>query len=223
MKAKIINSGSDGNCTVLTDSIGNQIMLDCGLPYKVIVPNINMARLDALFITHAHHDHCYDSSYTKFKNYGVDIYTQDTTTVNQVISLKNWFILPLPLQHNVKCHGYLVRSKIDNKTVAYITDTIYIPNLNLDNIDLLIIETNYDTNVVQECEAKGTSVNSGYRNHLSIQQVEGYLQSHNANLKSIVAYHISNSGLIKIPKIIQTLSKYAQKVYISEPNAEIVV
>lgn len=52
---KILNSGSDGNCT-----IWNNVMIDCGIAFKRIKPHLKNITL--LIITHIHGDHLNPSS-----------------------------------------------------------------------------------------------------------------------------------------------------------------
>ncbi len=48
MPYEILNSGSDGNCILLNDNI----MLDCGIPYKKIKPYLKNIKI--IFISHRH-------------------------------------------------------------------------------------------------------------------------------------------------------------------------
>lgn len=54
MLVRIINSGSDGNCTILKDSNDNELMLDCGLPYEIIASQCNLRKLTAVMLSHYH-------------------------------------------------------------------------------------------------------------------------------------------------------------------------
>lgn len=55
MLINVIQSGSKGNCTILTDKNDNQLILDCGIRYENISKNIkDFCKLDGLFITHEH-------------------------------------------------------------------------------------------------------------------------------------------------------------------------
>lgn len=54
MNVKIINSGSNGNCTILEDTNGNQVLLDCGLSYETIISNINYSKLICVLVSHYH-------------------------------------------------------------------------------------------------------------------------------------------------------------------------
>lgn len=54
MLVRIVNSGSDGNCVIVEDNNKNQILLDCGLSYDIIVQNTNLSMLNAVCLTHYH-------------------------------------------------------------------------------------------------------------------------------------------------------------------------
>lgn len=219
MNIRILNSGSDGNCSILTDCEGNQLMFDCGVPYNDIAKNVSMILIDGILITHAHQDHI--QGLDRFKKFGFDIYSPKNIEDGKIIDLPHWKIMPMKVVHNVDCFSFLVLSKVENKQMAYITDTIYIPNMNLEKLDLLYIETNYDQEMVDDILAKGSPINYGYKHHLSIQRVIEYLEIKNTKVKNIIAAHTSNSGLIKIPDIPQALEKYAEKVFIAQPKLSI--
>lgn len=219
MKIKIINSGSDGNCCIVKDINENSIILDCGIIYNRIASEINLSKLDFICISHFHSDHI--KGLDKFAKFGFDIYSPKNIFTNKMIDTPNWKIIPMQVVHNVKCFGYIIHNKIENKNLVYLTDTTFIPNINLSNIDLLIIETNYDKDIVKKCEEEKIQVNSGYKNHLSLQKVEQYLQNKKVSIPNLVAFHLSNSGLIDINKTKKVLQKFSKNVYISAPNTTI--
>jgi len=52
---KVIGSGSSGNC-YLANFNGTQILLECGLPFKVIQKALNfkLSSIEACLVTHEH-------------------------------------------------------------------------------------------------------------------------------------------------------------------------
>lgn len=54
MMTNIIHSGSDGNCVVVTDKEENQIILDCGINYELILPYIKIRQLNCVCTSHIH-------------------------------------------------------------------------------------------------------------------------------------------------------------------------
>lgn len=218
MKAKIIHSGSDGNCVVVTDSKGNQIILDCGINYELIIPYIKLRSLNAVLISHVHQDH--SKSLKQFQRIGINCITWQNVKDGGLIELEHWKILPMKLIHNAPCFGFLIYSKVENKKIAYITDTTYIPKIGK-NIDCLILDTNYSQQIVDRLLASGVQVGIGYRNHLSLEQVKEYLESLNYKIPNFVAYHISNSGLNNVEMIEKTLTSLVGRLIISKPQTDL--
>lgn len=219
MLVRIINSGSDGNCTILKDSKENELMLDCGLPYEIIASQCSLRKLNAVLGTHAHRDHLL--SFDKFEKFGFETFSPKNIQDGKIIDLLNWKIMPMKLVHNVECFGFLIFNKIENKKIVYCTDTTYLPRVG--NADLFILDCNYDEEIVFDKMAKGEEVNIGYRNHCSTQKIVEYIHELGFKPKNLVAYHVSNSQLQSIQKIQETLSPLVENLYIAKPNTEIIV
>lgn len=124
--------------------------------------------------------------------------------------------MPMKLIHNIECFGFLIYSKIENKKMAYITDTNYIPKLG--KIDLLCIDTNYSKKIVEEKLKSNQQINLGHKNHLSNEQVAEYVKNLGYKLPYLIAYHISNSSLNSLFEIKDKLDGLANNLIISKPN-----
>ena len=216
MLVKILNSGSYGNCTILEDINGNQILLDCGLSYETIMNNSSFSKISCILVGHFHKDH--SKSLKIFQKYYFQCYTPENIADGKLIDTDFWKIIPMKLVHNVECFGFFIYSKIEKKKLAYITDTSYIPKLA--NIDCLICDTNYDEEIVLEKLEAGESVNIGYKNHMSTQQIMRYLQQLNFKIPHFVAFHISNSSLNNVEKIKENISPMVGKLIIAAPNTQ---
>lgn len=215
MEVRIIQSGSDGNCTIVKDCQGEELMLDCGLPYDTIVKGCDMGRVNAIFATHHHKDHYL--SYEKLKSFYFPCFTTEEFEKTNRIDLLHWVVVPVKLVHNVECYGLLIYSKNEKKRISYMTDTTYLPKM-LD-VDMFIIDCNYDEDIVFERLSNSSEkVNLGYRNHCSTQKIKKYIQSLGYSVRILVAYHISNSHLQDIEKIKKELSPLVERLYIAEPN-----
>lgn len=59
MEIKTIATGSTGNCYVLTAPNGDQLLLECGIPWKRIAMGMkwDFSRLQGCVISHEHMDH----------------------------------------------------------------------------------------------------------------------------------------------------------------------
>lgn len=216
MNVKIINSGSNGNCTILQDINGNQILLDCGLSYETIINNVKFSNVNFILLSHYHKDH--SKSLAKLQKYYFQCYTPANIEDGKPIETTFWKIIPMKLVHNVECFGFLIYNKIEKKKIAYVTDTSYIPKLA--NIDCLICDTNYDEEIVFEKIVSGDKYNLGYKNHMSNQGIVKYLQQLNFKVPYFVAFHISNSSLNKIPKIKEMIEPLVENLIIAAPNTE---
>ena len=217
MLINVLESGSLGNCTILTDKNNNQLILDCGIIYKNISKKINdFMKLDGVLITHEHSDH--KKSMSKFEDCGIDVFSpmHNNVKANEMIYLNNWKILPMKLSHNVECFGYVVVSNVENKKFVYITDTTFIPKLKLNTIDCLMIEVNYDKNVIDEYINDGKELRSfGYMNHLEMSQVKDYFIDSGEKPKKLIIAHLSNSGYINDDILLETMKPFAEEVYLA--------
>lgn len=220
MEIIILGTGSKGNCVLVQDVKGNQILLDCGIPYSDILRHINFLKLDFVLQTHEHKDH--SLSFDKFKNLGIRMYSQENVTDKQHISNNNWEIIAIELQHNVKCFGYMIKSLAENKTLAYITDTTYIPVFR--KLDCLILDINYSNNVINNLMFSGVQIkNLGFKNHNSIENTVAYFEYYRPIIKKLVAFHLSNSGHNRENLIIENLSQYPEELIIAKKDRKILI
>lgn len=217
MEAKILGSGSDGNCVLLKDIENNELLLDCGVPMSVIAKNISIKNLIAVLVTHEHKDH--SLSYDNFKYLGVKRFCQDDFENGKIIQIGCWKILAIELKHNVKCFGYLIFNMIEKKKIAYITDTTFIPELS--NLDLFILDVNYCENVIFEYSCRNEKFNLGCKNHNSLENTIRYFERRPRKVKNFVAYHLSNSGLNNKNLIKEKLGKYTDNLYIAKNNLKV--
>lgn len=155
-----------------------------------------------------------------FKKFYIDTYTWEDVEDGKPISTANWTIVPMQLHHNVKCFGFLIYSKLEHKTIAYMTDTTLL-RLVSKNTECIIADTNYDEDVVNEKMEKNEPFNKGCLNHMSVQKVAQYIESLGFRPKNFVAFHLSNSQMIKVSKVEELLSPLVDNLIISKPNTEI--
>ena len=180
------------------------------------MPHINLRGLNALLISHEHLDH--SKSFNQFQRIGINTITWENVEDGKIINLEHWKILPMRLIHNVECFGFLIYNKLENKRIAYITDTTYIPKLA--KVDCLIIDTNYSHQKINEKLNNGENINKGYKNHLSVEDIAEYLKLLDYQIPYLVAYHISNSGLNDVEIIQNLLSSLVGELIISKPNTK---
>ena len=156
MTYKIINTGSDGNCTILNDIIA----IDMGVSYKKLTPYLNNLKL--VLLTHIHGDHfnkttikllaknrptlrfgCCDWLVQELINCGVDRRNIDVYEIGNKYDYKIFKVIPIRLYHDVPQCGY--RLFIDNEKLIYATDTYTLDGIKALEYDYYLIEGNYES------------------------------------------------------------------------------
>ncbi len=155
MNYKIINTGSDGNATVIADII----LIDCGVSFRKLEPYFKKLRL--VLLTHIHSDHfnkttirrlakdrptirfgCCEWLVQELIDCGVDRRNIDVYEIGLFYDYGLLKIMPVKLFHDVPNCGYKVF--INNKKVVYATDTNTLGELEAKDFDLYLIEGNYE-------------------------------------------------------------------------------
>ena len=156
MNYKIINSGSDGNCTIINDVIA----IDCGVSYKKLKDYIN--ELKIVLLTHIHTDHFNKSTIKKLANNrptlrfgccewlvndlincGVDKRNIDVYEIDQKYDYSLFSIIPIKLYHDVPQCGY--RVFMNAKKLIYATDTKTLNGISAKDYDVYLVEGNYES------------------------------------------------------------------------------
>lgn len=187
MTYKIINTGSDGNCTI----VNNIIVVDCGVSYKKLIPYIKKLRL--VFISHCHGDHFNKrtvkllaknrptlrfavGSYlvNELINIGVNRANIDVIEPCEVYDYGLFKISPIKLYHDVPNMG--LRLFMNNEKLIYATDTYTLDGIKALEYDVYLIEGNYEN----EEELHSRAYNDYYesrvkRTHLSKEQATEWL------------------------------------------------
>ena len=192
---KVIGSGSSGNCVKIED-----MMVDVGLPYKVIEKELYKVRY--ILITHVHSDHLKMSTAKRIKkmfpsikwigNWDVvkkidlDYVIGDSTK----IKLKDRTIRSFKCIHNVPTHGFTISYK--NFEIIYATDTASLRFAPTGPYDYLFLESNHDQKKVEAIinnskKIYGYDAYAGAKRHLPTQKSKAfyYLNRRNRDSKWI--------------------------------------
>lgn len=180
MNYKIIQSGSQGNCVVIND-----VMIDCGVPYKKIKAELYNIRF--LLITHVHTDHFDLNTYLKIRKDFPRIKTIGNYEVHQkcgvdyisnsgyIVQSKPYEFLPFDCVHDVYCQGFLWVH--EGKSIIYATDTSSLEHAPKIKYDHLFLESNHDEKKLELAinERKGdySPFSNGMR-HLSTQKCKTF-------------------------------------------------
>ena len=212
MEFKIISTGSKGNAVILND----EILIDCGVPYKAIKPYVKGLKL--VLLTHQHSDHFKPETIRKLAmerpslrfgcgkwllpsvlacgvpKWRIDVYIPNT---------KNRYtddlqLIMIPLKHNVSNCGYKIY--LHGEKLFYATDCNNLDGIDAKEYDLYMIEANYEDTEIQdriaEKEANGQYVYEYQvlNNHLSKQKADKFI-GENAGINSRYVYLHGHGGV----------------------------
>ena len=221
MKFIILASGSKGNSTLVINDEGKLLLIDAGISYKEIKQKVerygyDISQIDNVLVTHEHDDHIRSiNSFSNAKIYSMkEINVANTYLEKYTNTLINGFdVIALPLSHDVKCCGYVIRDL--KETLVYITDTGYINYKNIKyitNADYYIFESNHSVPMLMETN-RPFFIKSrilGDEGHLSNEVAsETLCDIIGENTKQIYLAHISQDANTK-DKAINTLYNTAK-------------
>ena len=198
MNYKIINTGSDGNATVIEDII----LIDCGVSFKKLKEYYKQLKI--VLLTHIHQDHFNKKTISKLAierptlrfvcckwlaeelvKCGVNKKNIDIVEIKKKYNYGILKIVPVKLYHDVPNCGY--RIFINAKKVIYMTDTKTLDGIIAKDYDLYLIEANYESKE----ELNSRAVNEIYKErvintHLSKEYTSEWLMKNmGANSKYI--------------------------------------
>lgn len=188
MHYSVINTGSDGNATVLND----KVLIDCGVTFKKLKPYIK--ELQLVLLTHKHQDHfnkrtirllaeerpklrfgCCEWLVQELLDLGINKKRIDVYKIGEKYTYTDTLsVQPVKLYHDVPQCGY--RVFIDGYKCIYCTDTNTLDGIKAENYDFYFIEGNYEN----EQELHERAYNDVYENrvkstHLSKEYATNWL------------------------------------------------
>lgn len=218
MEIEVLGTGSSGNCYKV--KIGKAtLLLECGLPYKVIQKKLNfkISEIEACLVTHEHMDHA--KAVKDLMKAGVDCYmTKGTAEALKVKGHRlNTFrkddkgqgycwkffsdiqILPFEAVHDVKEPvSYFIETRNDKESIVFVTDTAYL-KYKIPECDVLMIECNYVKAKLDENVRLG-NINTNLRNrivknHLSLESLVEALRAASLDrCRKIYLLHLSDGN-----------------------------
>lgn len=188
----ILSTGSKGNAVIVHDFI----LIDCGVPYKLLEPHVPGLKL--VLLTHIHSDHFRPSTLRRLAqerptlrfacgiwlasdlaSAGVPISNIDILTPDVMYGYGSVNVIPVSLVHNVPNCGYKLHFR-DGK-VFYATDTNNLNGIFARNYDLYMVEANYEDEVImQKIAEKQAAGEYAYEvqamhNHLSKAKCDDFI------------------------------------------------
>ena len=213
MNIEVLASSSSGNAYIVDDG-ETALLLDAGITLKEmqIKSNFKVNDVSVCLLSHEHGDH--SKGVKELLKRAVDVYAPPETItalhlsghrvhqaeVSKVFEVGSFKILPVQMFHDCTCYGYLVHSKKTKEKLFFATDTYKI-TVNPKNIDYLILEVNYQMEIINRYVNDGI-VEPGIRGRL--------LQSH---------YELSDA-LVWLSRIDRTKLKRIYVAHLSSGNSD---
>lgn len=220
MRISILGTGSSGNSIYIEDE-HNKILIDAGfsgkkLKEKLNSINRNIEEIEALFISHEHSDHILSAGVLARK-YNIPIYickeSYEYCTdklgkipinlirfIDEDIEFGNLKIKAIDVSHDaIRTLAFKIENK-KGKKIGIATDIGKTNNLlkyNFNDINLLILESNYDFNMLMNCSYPQNlkmRVKSN-RGHLANEESGKFISEvYHENLFQVYLAHISNDS-----------------------------
>ena len=192
----VIATGSTGNAVL----IGNEIMVDCGVPFRALRPHYKTLKL--VLLTHCHGDHISPATVRKLAQerptlrFGCCEWMTEQLVGECGVNKRNIDIYPLGSEikysgfatiradattHNVPNCAYHIQ--IGEDKVFYATDTNSLHSITAKDYDLYLVEGNYNEQEIRaRIEAKQAAGEYCHewdvlKNHLSEQKALDFIYS----------------------------------------------
>lgn len=206
----VLMSGSKGNAVILN----KVIMVDCGIPFKLLKDHQRFLKL--VLLTHIHGDHFNKSTIKRLARERpllrfaccewlvkplVDLGVEaiDVLEIDRQFAYKDFAVEPFELVHNVPNCGYKIH--FPNGSVFYATDTENLNGITAPNYDLYMIEANHGEDEILErialkkAEGQFAYERRAMQNHLSIEQANDFIYKNAGPNSQYVYLHQSEDML----------------------------
>lgn len=202
MVLKCLGSGSSGNCYILENE-SEALILEAGISFKEVkcFLDFQTAKIKGVLSSHGHNDHRkYLHEYEKagiYCLYGDDLFGigfRKSYDLGTAHSLGGFLVYPFPVEHDVKCFGYLIGHE-EIGQLLFVTDTEYI-KYKFHGLNHIMVEANYSQEIIDENMNNGRIVKSLrdriMKSHMSIDTAIGIVEANkNPGLRNVILLHLS--------------------------------
>ena len=227
---KVINSGSSGNCYIITCN-NEKLILDCGIPIKKIKKgfNWNIRNVVGCIVSHVHSDH--SKSVEDIEAMGIQILAPYLGNSCKPMKMGGFTVKPFDLTtldgrwthtnadgSECPCYGFLITHP-EMGRMLYITDCEVV-KWRFKDINHILLGVNYDKDLIDNEDS--AKVNHVYRGHMSIDTACDFVKANNSkDLQNVIMCHLSKSNADK-DLFIEKMKKVAKNanVDVAEPNKE---
>lgn len=209
---KVLHSGSKGNCYVITTE-DETLLIECGVEWSSIIDGLHFQPIKCVgcLLTHSHTDH--SSSIKAVLSHHIDVYASkeeiEATSIHHyrlnAIQAKKPFkvgsfkILPFDTEHDSPHPlGYVIWHKSFG-TLLFATDTYYLKQSFSFPLNHVLIECNYDTDMLKRNYELGHIDKARYERtfgtHMSLQECINTINGFDKSaLKNLMLIHTSRDN-----------------------------
>ena len=240
MKLDVIDSGSKGNCYLLTDSHGVMLIVEAGVhPVDIKKAiNYNLKNVAACIFTHGHQDHC--KAVNHLAASGIPIYASKGTLeeTNMIghhrsvilepmkkVKIGPYTVLGYPTIHDTKEPMGFIINHPESGSICFLTDTVFSP-FKLANISHWIVEANYSEEILEEKRQSG-SENQFLRDrvlqsHFSFQNLQDMLRANDlSKTRTITLIHLSNRNAHAFDFKTKIQEEFLKETYVAESGLSV--
>ena len=207
MVLRTINSGSKGNCYILSDDSDESLILDAGVKSAEIKRELyfNFSLVSGVLITHGHGDH--NLSADELELYGLNVwrpYLVDGGRDRKVFG--KYAVESFPVEHDgTPCCGFYIRH-ISGFKMLYVTDFEFCKwNFGKLNVDCILCECNWDREYVNTDSPNAMHKILG---HASTDVCKGFIEANVSEyLQAVIICHSSNA--VDITKTLEEIKEIA--------------
>lgn len=210
MRLTVIESGSDGNCYLLTASNGQTLVIELGVKFIDVkkAMDFNISNIIGSIVTHAHGDH--SKGVREAMNAGVEIYMSrgcsDTLGISGDYRIRNmkhlqkfkigeFEVLALDAKHDSPETLMFVIGHPEMGVCLFLTDSYYMP-YKIPGLTNIMIEANFCEEIISEkLSGKKFLRDRVIENHLSLQICKDVLRNNDlSQVNNIILLHLSSSN-----------------------------
>ena len=200
MKIHCIGSSSSGNSYVITSN-GHKLIVELGCNFKEVLKAVDydLASVAGCLASHVHGDHA--AYIPKALEYQIPVYGNKEVvekypyvhllTQDYRYSIGKFKVQCLKVPHNALCYSFIITCPSGEK-ILFATDLSKF-NYKVYGCDVIMMESNYDEDIIYEALARGEVVRSQSENHLEIKDcMEAVERCVDTNTQLIILLHLSD-------------------------------
>lgn len=200
MKIHCIGSSSSGNSYVITSN-GHKLIVDLGCNFKEVLNDVDydLTSIAGCIVSHCHSDHC--AYIHKALEYQIPVYGNEDVvdkypyvhllTQKYRYSIGKFKVQCLKVPHNALCYSFIITCPSGEK-ILFATDLSKF-NYKVSGCDVIMMEANYDEDIIYKALARGEVIRSQSENHLEIKDcVEAVGRCVDTNTQLIILLHLSD-------------------------------